>query len=77
MAITFNTKPSHIFSVIGNAFYSAVTFVAELFNGVTVAFEKHQTRKALYNLTSRELEDIGISRAEITGVVDKIFKSKD
>ncbi len=76
MAITSYTKSAHVSSVIGDVFNTALTAVASMFNKFTVAFEKHQTRSALHNLSARELEDIGISRAEISGVVESIFTNK-
>ena len=76
MAITSYTKSDQVSSVIGDVFNTALMTVANLFTNITVAFEKHQTRNALRGLTSRELEDIGISRAEISSTVDKIFANK-
>jgi len=60
MAAIDTTRPVAVFSA-GRVF----RFAADLFDTVAAWNDSRKTRKALSALTSRELEDIGLSRADI------------
>lgn len=71
-----HTHTNFISNVIGDILHKAYASVAQLPRELLVANEKARTRRVLNRLSNRELEDIGISRADISSEVDKIFKNR-
>jgi uncharacterized protein YjiS (DUF1127 family) len=52
--------------VTGHTFGARIaSFLPNLFGSVVDAYDRFQTRKALNKLSNRELEDIGLVRADI------------
>ena len=49
-----------------------LSFVRRLIEAVAIWNDRRITREELYRLSDRELDDIGLTRSEIDGVVERL-----
>jgi|AutmiccommuBRH23_1029490.scaffolds.fasta_scaffold231574_1 uncharacterized protein YjiS (DUF1127 family) len=68
MAITTNTQSTLPLGAI--TLYRAVSSVSELLSRIQAWRDARRTARILHNLSPRQLEDIGLTRADIDTLAD-------